>query len=133
MRVAAAAYPMDFLDSWLAYEQKLTRWVSEAASAGADLLVFPEYGAMELATLAGRDTALDLEASLHAVSERIPDETTIMNFRHLLETQLCNSSSAINQNIVVNQQRSCAQIRCSCYAIMMYERTMLPPKDTIAR
>jgi predicted amidohydrolase len=28
---------------------------------------------MELATLAGRDTALDLEASLHAVSERIPD------------------------------------------------------------
>lgn len=73
MRVAAAAYPMDFLDSWVAYEQKLTRWVSEAASAGADLLVFPEYGAMELATLAGRDTALDLEASLHAVSERIPD------------------------------------------------------------
>ena len=73
MRVAAAAYPMDFLDSWAAYEQKLTRWVSEAASAGADLLVFPEYGAMELATLAGRDTALDLEASLHAVSERIPD------------------------------------------------------------
>ena len=73
MRVAAAAYPMDFLDSWGAYEQKLTRWGSEAASAGADLLVFPEYGAMELATLAGRDTALDLEASLHAVSERIPD------------------------------------------------------------
>ena len=33
------------------------------------------------------------------------------NFRHLLETQLRNSSSAINQNIVVNQQRSCAQIR----------------------
>jgi predicted amidohydrolase len=64
---------MDFLDSWVAYEQKLTRWVSEAATAGADLLVFPEYGAMELATLAGRDTALDLEASLHAVSERIPD------------------------------------------------------------
>lgn len=73
MKVAAAAYPMDFFDSWEAYEEKLTRWVSEAAGAGADLLVFPEYGAMELATLAGRDVALDLEASLRAVSDRIPE------------------------------------------------------------
>lgn len=73
MKVASAAYPMDFLESWKAYEEKLTRWVSEAAGAGADLLVFPEYGAMELATLAGREAALDLEASLRAVSDRIPD------------------------------------------------------------
>lgn len=72
MKVAAAAYPMDFLSSWGGYEEKLTRWVSDAAEAGADLLVFPEYGAMELATLAGRDVALDLEASLRAVSDRIP-------------------------------------------------------------
>ncbi|MEN8660727.1 carbon-nitrogen hydrolase family protein [Marivita sp.] len=72
MKVAAAAYPMDFLSSWDGYEEKLTRWVSDAAEAGADLLVFPEYGAMELATLAGRDVALDLEASLRAVSDRIP-------------------------------------------------------------
>jgi predicted amidohydrolase len=73
MKVAAAAYPMDFLASWEAYEEKLTRWVKEAAGAGADLLVFPEYGAMELATLAGRDVALDLEASLRAVSDRVPE------------------------------------------------------------
>lgn len=72
MKVAAAAYPMDFLSSWGGYEEKLTRWVSDAVGAGADLLVFPEYGAMELATLAGRDVALDLEASLRAVSDRIP-------------------------------------------------------------
>ena len=73
MKVAAAAYPMDFLDSWEVYEEKLTRWVTEAAEAGVDLLVFPEYGAMELATLAGRDVALDLEASLRAVSDRVPE------------------------------------------------------------
>ncbi|MGP6086494.1 carbon-nitrogen hydrolase family protein [Antarctobacter jejuensis] len=72
MKVAAAAYPADFLDSWQAYEDKITRWVSEAAGEGAELLVFPEYGAMELATLAGREVALDLEASLHAVSDRVP-------------------------------------------------------------
>ncbi len=73
MKIATAAYPMDFLDSWKAYDDKLTRWVSEAAGSGADLLVFPEYGAMELATLAGRDVARDLEASLRAVSDRIPE------------------------------------------------------------
>ena len=73
MKVAAAAYPMDFLESWDAYEEKIARWVSDAAGAGADLLVFPEYGAMELATLSGRDVARDLEASLRAVSDRIPE------------------------------------------------------------
>ena len=35
--------------------------------------MFPEYGAMELATLAGPEAAGDLEHSLHAVSERMAD------------------------------------------------------------
>ncbi|MGX9356710.1 carbon-nitrogen hydrolase family protein [Roseobacteraceae bacterium S113] len=73
MKVATAAYEMSFLTSWAAYEDKIARWVREGAEAGASLLVFPEYGAMELATLSGRDVALDLERSLHAVSERVPD------------------------------------------------------------
>ncbi|WP_335949004.1 carbon-nitrogen hydrolase family protein [Salipiger bermudensis] len=72
MKLAAAAYKMEFLESWEAYAAKLTSWVEDAAGQGADLLVFPEYGAMELATLAGPEVAGDLEASLHAVSERIP-------------------------------------------------------------
>ena len=71
MKIATAVYPMDFLASLEAYVDKLTSWVAEAAGHGAELLVFPEYGAMELATLAGRATALDLEASLHAVSDSI--------------------------------------------------------------
>jgi predicted amidohydrolase len=73
MKVATAAYPLDFLNSWAQYEDKMARWVSQAASEGADLLVFPEYGAMELATLAGAAVAEDLEASLFAVSDRLAD------------------------------------------------------------
>ncbi|WP_299205129.1 carbon-nitrogen hydrolase family protein [uncultured Tateyamaria sp.] len=73
MKIATASYPLDVLPDWAAYEDKLTAWVSEAAEAGADLLVFPEYGAMELATLAGQDIAGDLEASLFAVADRLPD------------------------------------------------------------
>lgn len=73
MKIATAAYPVDWLDSWAQYEDKLSAWVDEAAQAGSDVLVFPEYGAMELASLAGAKIAGDLEGSLHAVSERIPD------------------------------------------------------------
>lgn len=66
MRIAAAAYPLDWFDDFAAYEAKLTRWVEDAA--GADLLVFPEYGAMELASLGGAEVAGDLERSLHEVA-----------------------------------------------------------------
>ncbi|MBF5078941.1 carbon-nitrogen hydrolase family protein [Paracoccus sp. NBH48] len=69
MKIAAAAYPIDWFDSFDAYAAKLTRWVSDA---DADLLVFPEYGAMELASLSGRAVAGDLEASLHAVAALDP-------------------------------------------------------------
>jgi predicted amidohydrolase len=77
MKIATAAYQMDFLDSANAYEEKITRWVTGAVNNGADLLVFPEYGAMELATLAGREAAYDLEASLRAVSDRVPEANAL--------------------------------------------------------
>lgn len=73
MKVATAAYDLDWLDSWAQYEDKLNRWVSEAAGQGAELLVFPEYGAMELSTLDGADVAGDLERSIRAVSDRMAD------------------------------------------------------------
>ncbi|WP_323716072.1 carbon-nitrogen hydrolase family protein [Paracoccus aminovorans] len=66
VRIAAAAYPFDWLADFDAYRAKITRWVQEAADC--DLLVFPEYGAMELASLGGAAVAGDLEASLHEVA-----------------------------------------------------------------
>jgi predicted amidohydrolase len=73
MKIATASYPLDILQSWDMYHDKISAWVDQAAGAGADLLVFPEYAAMELATLDGMDVAGDLEASLHAVSDRLPE------------------------------------------------------------
>ncbi|MBM1633871.1 carbon-nitrogen hydrolase family protein [Sulfitobacter mediterraneus] len=73
MKIASAAYPLDVLTSWAQFEDKIEAWVADAAGAGADLLVFPEYGAMELATLDGLKVAGDLEASLFSVSDRLPD------------------------------------------------------------
>lgn len=84
MKIATASYPLDILPDWAAYEDKLTAWVAEAAGQGADLLVFPEYGAMELATLAGLDVAGDLEASLFAVASRLGDANAL--HAHLAST-----------------------------------------------
>lgn len=72
VRVAAAAYPLDALPTLDAVEDKIARWVAEAADAGAELLVFPEYGAMELAAPAGDAVCADLDASLAAVSDALP-------------------------------------------------------------
>jgi predicted amidohydrolase len=65
--LAAAAYPLDWCADWSAYAAKITRWVGEAAGQGAQLLVFPEYGAMELASLGGAAVAADLEGALREV------------------------------------------------------------------
>jgi predicted amidohydrolase len=68
MKIAAAAYPLSYLADFDDYCAKITQWVSEAAGQGAQLLVFPEYGAMELASLGGHDVAKDIEAALHEVA-----------------------------------------------------------------
>lgn len=72
VRIAAAQYPIERFVSLNAYRDKLTRWVGEAAANGAELLVFPEYGAMEYAGAAG-DAASDLARSLDIVSEAIAE------------------------------------------------------------
>jgi predicted amidohydrolase len=69
--IAAAQYPIDLLDGWQAYEAKLTRWLEEAKAGGAALAVFPEYGAMELASL-DPATMGDLSGSLASVSALLP-------------------------------------------------------------
>lgn len=66
--LAAAAYPVSWFDSFDQYAEKLTSWVTEGAALGGDLLVFPEYGAMELASLGGADVAADLEGALVEVA-----------------------------------------------------------------
>ena len=69
--IAAAQYPLDALADWAAYEAKLARWVAEAAAGGAALAVFPEYGAMELASL-DPATMGDLHGSMGFVASLLP-------------------------------------------------------------
>lgn len=70
--LAAAACPFDWFNGWAGYEAKLSTWVAKAAAQDADLLVFPEYGAMELASLGGAAVAADLDGALEEVARRRP-------------------------------------------------------------
>ncbi len=72
MKVATAAYNLDPFENWSDYAAKIECWVEEAAGQDARLLLFPEYAAMELATLAGAEVAADPEGCLRAVSDLIP-------------------------------------------------------------
>jgi predicted amidohydrolase len=78
MKIATAAYPLDILDDWKTYEAKQRRWVADAAGQGADLLVFPEYGAMELASFAGAEVAAHLAGSITAVSDRVEQANAVL-------------------------------------------------------
>ena len=72
MKIAAAAYPLTFFNKFSEYEAKISAWVAEAADLGAELLVFPEYGAMELASLGGPAVAADIVAALYEVAAHGP-------------------------------------------------------------
>jgi predicted amidohydrolase len=72
-RIATAAYPIEFLSDWKTYAAKITRWVDEAASAGAKLLVFPEYFSMELASLFSADVYGSLSAQLASMQTLLQD------------------------------------------------------------
>jgi predicted amidohydrolase len=52
IRVAAAQYPIERLQSWEDVRAKLAHWTQEAVAAGARLLVFPEYAGLEIASIA---------------------------------------------------------------------------------
>lgn len=79
LTVASAQYPVERHEDWSSYERKLDRWVSEAAHHGAKLLVFPEYGPMELASLFGEDICRSLPVQLSAMQSLLP------RFLHLHE------------------------------------------------
>ncbi len=73
--VAAAQYNLDAHENLAAYRAKITRWVEDAAGRGAEVLVFPEYGAMELCSIGNKGG--DLEISKSAVSDFYGEITTL--------------------------------------------------------
>jgi len=69
LKVAACQYPIEPVGSMAAWAQKLERLVGEAAQGGAQLVVFPEYAAMELVSALPRPVQADLRLQLEHLQE----------------------------------------------------------------
>lgn len=73
MKLAVAAFPIEWHSRWNDYVGKLRVWVRTAAEQGAELMVFPQHAALELASLAGAENARDPGRAAEAVTARLKD------------------------------------------------------------
>lgn len=68
LKVAAAQYPIGQPASLSEWEEKIATWVAAGAATGAELLVFPEYAAIEQAAALGPEVYNDLVTTLERVA-----------------------------------------------------------------
>lgn len=69
VRVAAAQFPIGQPTTFEAWADNIAAWVEKGAATGAQLLLFPEYGAIELAATCSVNVYSDLQATLSAVAD----------------------------------------------------------------
>lgn len=69
IKIASAQYPIGQPKSLAEWETKVELWVKTGAATGADLLVFPEYAAIEQAACFGPEVYADLRRTLAKVAE----------------------------------------------------------------
>ncbi len=87
VKVAAAQYDIGFFEHWNDYREKVERWVGEAAAQNARILLFPEYGSMELASLFGQTVYSSLSQQLAALQTVLSDYIAL--YRDLAQKHHC--------------------------------------------
>ncbi|MFO1106126.1 MAG: nitrilase-related carbon-nitrogen hydrolase [Amaricoccus sp.] len=108
MKVAAAAYSIDWHNRWNEFVGKLRVWVRTAAENGAELLVFPQNASLELASLAREENAKDLKRAVEAVNARIKDVDELQaSLAREFGVHLCAGSAPVGgpEGRVVNRVR----------------------------
>lgn len=72
IKVAAAQYPITrhtSLENWKTHVEK---WVKDAVDKTASLIVFPEYGSMELVSILPEDVRQDIHSQLAELQQLLP-------------------------------------------------------------
>jgi predicted amidohydrolase len=87
IKIATAQYDISFLENWQQYQAKVERWVEEASEQDAKILLFPEYGCMELASLFGKEVYSSLSKQLAAMQSLHNDYLDL--FRGLAKKYQC--------------------------------------------
>lgn len=85
IKLALANYPITQHPSLEAWQQHVTAWVEEACQQGAQVLVFPEYGSMELTSLVSEQE--DLKLQLELLQDLLP--AFIQTFENLALSYNC--------------------------------------------
>lgn len=62
MKIATAQYPIGYFESWEDWKSKTETWIDDAGDA--QILVFPEYGSMELVSIMHENIRIDLKKQL---------------------------------------------------------------------
>jgi len=100
IKLAAAAYNLDWLNHWDDYEAKLTRWVEEAVENDADILLFPEYGTLELASLDGEQITANIEDCIDAVSTKMGRVDALhQTLAQKHQVHICGASASVRSNL----------------------------------
>jgi predicted amidohydrolase len=72
-RIASAQYDISFLANWEEFVDKTNRWVNDAVQNQANILLFPEYACMELASLFPQEIFSSLSGQLDALQSLLPE------------------------------------------------------------
>lgn len=66
--IASAQYPITEHPDFTSWQRHTEKWVADAAIRGAELLLFPEYGAMELVSIFKDDIRNDIRRQIHTLN-----------------------------------------------------------------
>jgi predicted amidohydrolase len=129
LKVAAAQYPIDqpaTLDAW---RDKIVRWVADGAATGAEVLVFPEYAAIEQAAALGEKVYGDLDATLQAVAELEGDRVALhqdLAAKHRVHILVGSGPSRKGEGRFVNA----AQLVTPKGSVGIQEKLIMTPFET---
>lgn len=68
-KIALAQYPINYYRSESHFQDNLEKWTVKAKEGNSDLLVFPEYGSMELVSLIPKHEQMNLHQQLESLQK----------------------------------------------------------------
>jgi predicted amidohydrolase len=72
IKIASAQYPISFFDSIDDWKKHIKSWISEAVNQGTEILLFPEYGSMELVSLFEIEVQQNIQEQLKTLQTLLP-------------------------------------------------------------
>jgi predicted amidohydrolase len=103
MKIAAAQYPIGFFDTWDDWKKNVETWVEK--SEDTDILIFPEYGSMELVSLLDEKVRKDLKGQIVEMNNLLPEFLSVFielskAFKKII---VCPSFPVFENNRFVNR------------------------------